>query len=394
MAQRDSSLFADRGSLLAGVGAGMAAMYFLDPARGARRRARLRDAATHATHLAADACATTSRDTLHRAQGTVAAVRNVVWGDRVVDDSVLIGRVRSRLGREVSHPHAIQVEVVNGAVTLRGPILEREADRLVRVTAKVRGVNGVIDQLERHQQAAGVPALQGGHQPTGDTFDVWQDNWAPATRATAIAAGAALVAAAARQRGPAGIAATIAGALLVGRAATNAPLRRLLGVGAGRRAVDVQKTILVAAPVEAVYAFWESFENFPMFMSRVIEVRTSDRSPGLSHWTVAGPAGVPVTFDAEVTRAVPNRMIAWRTLPGSAVAHAGTIEFEREGADTRIQVRMSYNPPAGWLGHGVATLFGVDPKHSMDEDLVRMKTLIETGNPPRDAAQPRQLNAE
>jgi hypothetical protein len=29
-----------------------------------------------------------------------------------------------------------------------------------------------------------------------------------------------------------------------------------------------------------------------------------------------------------------------------------------------------------------------DPKKEMDEDLLRMKTLIETGNPPHDAAQP------
>jgi len=54
---------------------------------------------------------------------------------------------------------------------------------------------------------------------------------------------------------------------------------------------------------------------------------------------------------------------------------------------TRVHVRMSYNPPAGWLGHGIATTFGVDPKHSMDEDLLRMKTLIETGHAPHDAAQ-------
>jgi uncharacterized membrane protein len=49
---------------------------------------------------------------------------------------------------------------------------------------------------------------------------------------------------------------------------------------------------------------------------------------------------------------------------------------------------MSYNPPAGWLGHGIAAAFGVDPKSSMDTDLVRMKTLIETGHaPPRSASQ-------
>ena len=49
---------------------------------------------------------------------------------------------------------------------------------------------------------------------------------------------------------------------------------------------------------------------------------------------------------------------------------------------------MTYNPPAGWLGHEVAAAFGVDPKSSMDADLARMKTLIETGHAPHDAAQP------
>jgi len=47
---------------------------------------------------------------------------------------------------------------------------------------------------------------------------------------------------------------------------------------------------------------------------------------------------------------------------------------------------MSYNPVAGGLGHAVAALFGADPKGEMDADLVRMKSMIETGVPPHDAA--------
>jgi uncharacterized membrane protein len=48
---------------------------------------------------------------------------------------------------------------------------------------------------------------------------------------------------------------------------------------------------------------------------------------------------------------------------------------------------MSYNPPGGWIGHGVAAAFGVDPKTGFDADLVRMKTLLETGRVAHDAAQ-------
>jgi uncharacterized membrane protein len=94
-----------------------------------------------------------------------------------------------------------------------------------------------------------------------------------------------------------------------------------------------------------------------------------------------------VEFDAEITRVIPNAMIAWKTLEGSPVAHAGVVRFDREtDGRTRVHIRMAYNPPAGWLGHGVAAAFGADPKSSMDADLARMKTLIETGRAPHDAA--------
>jgi uncharacterized membrane protein len=150
----------------------------------------------------------------------------------------------------------------------------------------------------------------------------------------------------------------------------------------------VHKTITIDSPPDEVFAFWSSYENFPRFMSRVLDVRPSTRE-GQSHWTVAGPGGVPVEFDAEVSACVPNDLFAWRTVEGSAVAHAGIVRFKATGdRRTRIDIRMSYNPPGGWLGHGVAAAFGVDPRSGLDADLARMKTLLETGRPARDAAQP------
>jgi uncharacterized membrane protein len=65
----------------------------------------------------------------------------------------------------------------------------------------------------------------------------------------------------------------------------------------------------------------------------------------------------------------------------------GRIRFQpNPDGSTRLDIRISYNPVAGGLGHAVAALFGADPKTQMDEDLLRMKTLIETGVPPHDAA--------
>jgi uncharacterized membrane protein len=80
-------------------------------------------------------------------------------------------------------------------------------------------------------------------------------------------------------------------------------------------------------------------------------------------------------------------VIAWKTAEGSIVGHAGLVRFDPVNPNrTRIQIRLSYNPPGGALAHGVLALFGADPKSRLDEDLVRMKTALETGRRPHDAA--------
>jgi uncharacterized membrane protein len=99
-----------------------------------------------------------------------------------------------------------------------------------------------------------------------------------------------------------------------------------------------------------------------------------------------------VSWTAEVTRLVPNEVLAWRSLPGSAVPNAGTIHFSpAENGGTRVDVQLSYDPPGGALGLVAAKLFGADAKSQMDEDLLRMKTFLETGQVPRDAASPPEL---
>src|SRR5205823_11551124 len=122
-------------------------------------------------------------------------------------------------------------------------------------------------------------------------------------------------------------------------------------------------------------------------MTHVREVK--DKGNGMSHWVVDGPGGVPVTWDAVSTREIPNEVLAWRSVDGSAIANEGLVRFEpNNDGSTRVQIRLSYNPPGGALGHGLAWLVGTDPKRQLDDDLLRMKTVIETGVPPRDAARP------
>jgi uncharacterized membrane protein len=373
-------------TLVGGIGLGAALMYMLDPDRGRRRRALVLDKLASAANKTPDAVGATARDLSNRARGLAAQAGSLFSGEEVSDE-VLVARVRSKMGRIVSHPSSIEVAADQGRVTLSGPVLAHEVDELLACVSAVPGVADIDNRLEAHSRAGNVPGLQGGRQRPGDRFELMQENWAPAARLLAGAAGGALAFYGLSRRDPLSLVLGAVGVGLLARGATNLELKRLVGAGGGRRAVDIQKTINLAAPVEQVYEFWSDFENFPRFMSNVREVRAN--ADGTSHWVVAGPAGSTVEWDAVVTRRVPNELLAWKSVEGAGVENAGLVRFDRnEDGTTRVQVRLSYNPPAGALGDAAAALFGSDPKREMDEDLMRMKSLIETGNPPRDAAEP------
>jgi uncharacterized membrane protein len=363
--------------LIAGMVVGAGAMYLLDPDRGARRRSLLWDQSVHASHKLGDGLAATARDARNRTAGAAAELRSRFRHDEA-DDEVLHERVRSAIGRVVSHPSAVTVLVSDGRVTLTGHVLADEVDDLIERVKGVRGVTEVRNELEIHRSADGVPALQGAGRPREQRPELLQDNWAPTTRVLMGTIGGILAFQGARTRGPGGKALSVIGLGLLARAATNLPPRRLVGLGAGRRAIDVQKAIRVAAPIDRVWELWSNFENFPRFMSHLREVRRIDESR--SHWVAVGPAGVPVEWDAIVTDRVPNQLIAWKSVEGSTLETAGRVRFEpTSDGGTEIDVQMSYNPPAGAVGHAVAALFGADPKRAMDEDMVRLKSLLEEG---------------
>lgn len=142
-----------------------------------------------------------------------------------------------------------------------------------------------------------------------------------------------------------------------------------------RRAVDIQKALHINAPLELVYAFWSNYENFPLFMSHVREVE--DLGGGRSRWSVSGPGGVPIEWHAVLTQQGPNEVIAWRSEPGSMLENAGVIRFASTGTGTRVDLRFCYHPPAGGAGQAVAELLGSDPRAKLNEDLGRMKALLE-----------------
>jgi uncharacterized membrane protein/osmotically-inducible protein OsmY len=371
-------------ALLGGIGLGATLMYLVDPDRGKRRRAIMRDKLARATHKVPDAISATARDISNRVQGMTAQATSA-FSNEDVSDEVLVARVRSKLGRIVSHPSSIEVAATQGRVVLSGPVLAHETNDLLACVRAVPGVKAVDNLLDVHKQAGDVPGLQGGEPRSGDRFDLMQENWSPTSRLLAGAAGGALAVYGLSKRDPISLSLGAIGIGLIARGVTNLEMKRLVGLGAGRRAVEIQKTINIAAPVEQVYDFWKNFENFPSVMSNVQEVR--DNGNGTSHWVVAGPMGVAVEWDAVITRDIPNELLAWKSVEGANVESAGMVQFGRnEDSTTSVQIKLSYNPPAGAIGHAIAALFGSDPKSEMDADLMRMKSMIETGVQPHDAA--------
>jgi uncharacterized membrane protein len=369
---------------LFGLGAGGGLMYILDPDTGRRRRAHARDKAILSTRSLRTAAARTRRDVANRARGKVAALRSVARRAAIVNDDILTARVRSKIGRIVSASHAIRVSACCGDVALEGPILAKEARRLIAAAWAVPGVVNVTDMLERHE-AADVPALAGcACQPETERFVVSAGpRWAPAMRLAAGAAGAALGSAGLARGGILGsIGGTLGGGLLL-HALTDMAIIPKIGL-AGRSGYEIHKSINIAAPVDGVFEFWRDVENFPLFMSHIRDVE--DLGDGRSRWTVSGPGGVPVWWDAHIVRIEHGREIAWASEPRSIIENRGRVKFQpNDRGGTRVDVHLVYRPPAGALGHAVARLFRADPKHEMDQDLMEMKSLIESGRLPAKA---------
>ncbi len=229
-----------------------------------------------------------------------------------------------------------------------------------------------------------------------------RQNVGTAERWASIAAGSALAAYGLSRRRPAGLAVAAVGALLVGRGAAGhsrvykaldldtgsdaSDTRRALGGSAG---VNVEEAITVNRPVSELYEFWRGLESLPRFMQHLESVeRVTDT---ISRWRARGPRGAIVEWDAEIINDIPDELIAWRSLEGSDVVSAGSVNFEDGGADrgTQIRVRLQYSPPGGKVGAAVAKLLGRDAATEIREDLRRFKQLVEAGEVATTHGQPR-----
>ena len=232
-------------------------------------------------------------------------------------------------------------------------------------------------------------------------------NITQAERIISAIGGGILAAAGLQKRSPAGMALALIGGDLLRRGITgHSYAYEALGVrtapkGQGASTsvpyelgVRVDKSITIARPPQEVYRFWRDLSNLSRFMQNVESV--TELGGNRSHWVVTAPAGRKVEWDAEVHNEVEGEMIAWRSLPGADVDNAGSVWFKEApaGRGTEVKVELQYNPPAGALGAVSASLWGKEPGQQVQEDLHRLKQLMEAGEIPTTKGQPtgRQSN--
>jgi uncharacterized membrane protein len=182
--------------------------------------------------------------------------------------------------------------------------------------------------------------------------------------------GGALVAIAERRRSAAGAIAGVAGAGFILGALAPLLAERIIRAGARRRSVLLQTTLIVDRPVRDVFAFCRDFENFPTVVSMLRSV--VDHQDGRAHWEVKSPAGDLIEWDSEVTKFVPNVVIAWESVPGSAVGCNGLIRFAPTATGgTKLQIDLQYEARHTGLTDAIHALLSTSREEMLRHDLAR-----------------------
>lgn len=147
-------------TVLGALALGAGAMYYFDPDQGRRRRALVADKAGSAAHDTRDYFDRQRKRGADRLQGLASRIRSRLASPPPTD-AQLSGQVRARLGRAVSYPRAIETEVQQGRVILRGDVLADEFNLLMAEIWSLPGVAAVDSQLALHAEPANVPVFAG-----------------------------------------------------------------------------------------------------------------------------------------------------------------------------------------------------------------------------------------
>ncbi len=137
-------------------------------------------------------------------------------------------------------------------------------------------------------------------------------------------------------------------------------------------------TLKVDRSPREVYAFWRDFNNLARATRGVDHVDVRDARH--SHWVIAAPFGIKLSWSAEITIDDSQRRIGWKTTAPADIPHVGQVIFR--GADddhaTEIAVAIDYRAPLGMVGQLVGRWLGGGADAFINEELRLFKEAIES----------------
>ena len=246
---------------------------------------------------------------------------------------------------------------------------------------------GWDEGIQRHEQD--MPSPQRRQRQTRGINVHLAERW------LSVIGGSALVLSGLKRRSFGGFALALLGGDLIYRGVTgHCHVYEALGLSTASattgapQGIRVEKTTTIQRAPEEVYRFWRRFENLPRFMTHLESVQTADN--GRSHWIARAPAGATVEWDGEITEERANELIAWRSRARLQIANEGFVRFRPApgGRGTEVHVTLRYDAPLGKLGRVIAKLFGEEPAQQAEEDLRRLKRIMEAGEIPTTEGQP------
>ena len=129
--------------------------------------------------------------------------------------------------------------------------------------------------------------------------------------------------------------------------------------------------IEIDLPVRTVYDQWTQFEDFPLFMAHIVDVRQLDDTH--NEWK-AKIYGIKREWRAEITEQTPDQRVAWTSTDGTK--HAGVVTFHALSDDrTKVVLQMEMDSE-GFL-EKVADWGGYVSDRSK-KDLERFKDFVES----------------
>jgi len=211
-------------------------------------------------------------------------------------------------------------------------------------------------------------------------------------RIASAVVGAALIGLGVRARSLAGALGVALGAALFALGASGrCPVFR---ARASKKGIEVRRAVTIQSDPHTLYLLWRDPRQLQLFMSHVDSVELC--ADNISQWTVReGP--LELSWRAELVEDVPDRRLRWKSLPGGDLDHEGTIDLRPADGDrgTIVDVRIRYRPPGGAIVAGAfGGLLRELPGTQLEQELARMRMLVETGEIATSARRPADVDAQ